>query len=68
MLLLRNLILVDALVLQISAPMVDLEVRGVPALQYFSNVVWSDAYDSMNTGACTCVWGPEQLAEIRAEF
>lgn len=32
--------------------MVDLEVRGVPALSYFGNVVWKDVYDQMNTGGC----------------
>lgn len=36
---------------KVQAPMVDLEVRGVPALQYFGNVVWKDVYDSMNSGA-----------------
>ncbi len=35
---------------QVIAPMVDLEVRGVPALSYFGNVVWKDVYDQMNTG------------------
>ncbi|KXZ50739.1 hypothetical protein GPECTOR_15g424 [Gonium pectorale] len=35
----------------VIAPMVDLEVRGVPALSYFGNVVWKDVYDSMNAGA-----------------
>lgn len=30
--------------------MVDVEVRGVPALQYFSQVVWKDVYDDMNAG------------------
>lgn len=28
------------LLLQLIAPLVDVEVRGVPALQYFGNVVW----------------------------
>ena len=32
--------------------MVDLEVRGVPALKYFGEVVWKDIYDSMNKGGC----------------
>lgn len=36
---------------KITAPLVDLEVRGVPALAYFGNVVWSDVFDSMNAGA-----------------
>lgn len=35
---------------KVIAPMVDLEVRGVPALSYFGNVVWKDVYDQMNTG------------------
>lgn len=29
---------------QIQAPYVDLEVRGLPALQYFGNLVWQDAF------------------------
>ncbi|KAG2424744.1 hypothetical protein HYH02_015126, partial [Chlamydomonas schloesseri] len=36
---------------KVIAPMVDVEVRGVPALQYFGNVVWKDVYDDMNRGA-----------------
>lgn len=32
----------------VEAPLVDLEVRGVPALQYFSTVVWKDVFDIMN--------------------
>ncbi|GFR49978.1 hypothetical protein Agub_g12120 [Astrephomene gubernaculifera] len=36
---------------KVIAPMVDVEVRGVPALAYFGNVVWKDVYDSMNEGA-----------------
>ncbi|KAF5827661.1 anion-transporting ATPase-domain-containing protein [Dunaliella salina] len=36
---------------KIEAPVIDLEVRGVPALSYFGNLVWSDVYDSMNAGA-----------------
>ncbi|GIL66494.1 hypothetical protein Vafri_20017 [Volvox africanus] len=36
---------------KVIAPMVDLEVRGVPALSYFGNVVWKDVYDSMNAGS-----------------
>jgi hypothetical protein len=33
---------------------VDLEVRGVPALGYFGNVVWRDVFDRMNAGATGC--------------
>ena len=29
---------------QIQAPYVDLEVRGLPALQYFGDLVWQDAF------------------------
>ncbi|PNW83746.1 hypothetical protein CHLRE_05g245158v5, partial [Chlamydomonas reinhardtii] len=36
---------------KVIAPMVDVEVRGVPALSYFGNVVWKDVYDQMNQGA-----------------
>ncbi|GLI62585.1 hypothetical protein VaNZ11_005259 [Volvox africanus] len=36
---------------KVIAPMVDLEVRGVPAMSYFGNVVWKDVYDSMNAGS-----------------
>ncbi|KAG2485745.1 hypothetical protein HYH03_015554 [Edaphochlamys debaryana] len=36
---------------KVIAPMVDLEVRGVPALSYFGNVVWTNVYDEMNAGA-----------------
>lgn len=28
-----------------QAPLVDLEVRGVPGLQYFGNVAWKSAAD-----------------------
>ncbi|KAG1670431.1 hypothetical protein FOA52_010167 [Chlamydomonas sp. UWO 241] len=35
---------------KITAPLVDLEVRGVPALQYFGNVVWESSYETMNSG------------------
>eukprot|EP00195_Chlamydomonas_chlamydogama_P005384 CAMPEP_0202890670 /NCGR_PEP_ID=MMETSP1392-20130828/997_1 /ASSEMBLY_ACC=CAM_ASM_000868 /TAXON_ID=225041 /ORGANISM="Chlamydomonas chlamydogama, Strain SAG 11-48b" /LENGTH=714 /DNA_ID=CAMNT_0049574285 /DNA_START=142 /DNA_END=2286 /DNA_ORIENTATION=- len=35
---------------KVSAPMIDLEVRGVPALTYFGNVVWQGVYDTMNSG------------------
>lgn len=35
---------------KVQAPLVDLEVRGVPALGYFGNVVWQEIYDQMNTG------------------
>ena len=35
----------------IRAPLVDVEVRGVPALQYFGGVVWTDEYfDKLNAG------------------
>ncbi|GAX82278.1 hypothetical protein CEUSTIGMA_g9707.t1 [Chlamydomonas eustigma] len=36
---------------KVLAPLVDLEVRGVPALSYFGDVVWKDVYDSMNRGS-----------------
>lgn len=29
---------------QIQAPYVDLEVRGLPALTYFGDLVWQDAF------------------------
>ena len=31
--------------------MVDMEVRGVPALQYFGNLVWGPAMDEISSGA-----------------
>lgn len=35
----------------IRAPLVDLEVRGVPALQYFGNVIWQDeVFHRVNAG------------------
>ena len=34
---------------QVRAPLVDIEVRGVPALQYFGDVVWKEVYDGMNS-------------------
>jgi hypothetical protein len=37
--------------LQIRAPLVDLEVRGVPALSYFGSTVWQDAFEDMNAGS-----------------
>jgi len=36
---------------KIEAPIIDLEVRGIPALSYFGNIVWNEVYDSMNAGA-----------------
>lgn len=40
----------------IRAPLVDLEVRGVPALQYFGNVVWQDqVFQKLNAGGGMCV-------------
>eukprot|EP00798_Chlamydomonas_sp_ICE-L_P030458 gene30458-35468_t len=35
---------------KVIAPLVDLEVRGVPALQYFGGIVWKDVFEEMNTG------------------
>lgn len=35
---------------KVQAPLIDLEVRGVPALGYFGSVVWRDVYDRMNAG------------------
>ena len=34
----------------LNSPMVDLEVRGVPALQYFGSVVWNEAIDEFTAG------------------
>lgn len=31
---------------QLRAPLVDLEVRGMPALQYFGGLVWQDAIEA----------------------
>lgn len=39
---------------QIEAPVIDLEVRGVPALSYFGNIVWPQVFDELNAGEC-CV-------------
>ena len=39
---------------QIQAPYVDLEVRGLPALQYFGNLVWQDAFKDQ-TGLSACI-------------
>jgi hypothetical protein len=35
---------------QVQAPLIDLEVRGVPALGYFGSVVWKDVFEDMNRG------------------
>lgn len=35
---------------QVIAPMLDLEVRRIPALMYFANMVWKDVFDKMNEG------------------
>lgn len=39
----------------VRAPLVDVEVRGLPALQYFAGVVWQDdVFEKINQGAsCT---------------
>lgn len=34
----------------LTSPMVDLEVRGVPALQYFGGVVWGEALEEYTAG------------------
>jgi len=34
-----------------EAPLLDLEVRGVPALQYFGNIVWPDAGEDAEAAA-----------------
>jgi hypothetical protein len=35
---------------QIRAPLVDYEVRGLPALQYFGGMVWRDAIEDYGRG------------------
>ena len=35
---------------QLRAPLVDLEVRGLPALQYFGGMVWQHALDDYAAG------------------
>ena len=35
---------------QLRAPLVDLEVRGLPALQYFGGMVWQHAIDEWAAG------------------
>ena len=35
---------------QLRAPLLDLEVRGLPALQYFGGMVWRDAIDDYSAG------------------
>ena len=39
---------------QIQAPYVDLEVRGLPALQYFGNLVWQDAFKEQKGIILSC--------------
>ncbi len=39
---------------QIQAPYVDLEVRGLPALQYFGNLVWQDAFKKQKGIVLSC--------------
>lgn len=35
---------------RVTANLVDLEVRGVPALGYFGNVVWKDVFQGFDSG------------------
>lgn len=35
---------------QITAPMLDLEVRRIPALTYFGGMIWKDVFGRMNDG------------------
>lgn len=35
---------------QLRAPLVDLEVRGLPALQYFGGLVWQHALEEYGAG------------------
>ena len=35
---------------QLRAPLLDLEVRGLPALQYFGGMVWRDAIGDYSAG------------------
>lgn len=41
---------------QIQAPYVDLEVRGLPALQYFGNLVWQDAFKEQKGNAVVALY------------
>lgn len=34
----------------LNSPLVDLEVRGVPALQYFGGIVWEPALEEFLSG------------------
>ena len=36
---------------QVQAPLLDLEVRGLPALQYFGGQMWRDTLPEMSAGA-----------------
>jgi hypothetical protein len=41
----------------VRAPLVDLEVRGVPALTYFGTTLWTDAvFDALNEGGWAVCW------------
>lgn len=52
--------------MQIYAPIIDLEVRGVPALTYFGNLVWKDVFEGMNAGGAWSAhaWGREPSQHV----
>lgn len=43
---------------QIQAPYVDLEVRGLPALTYFGDLVWQDAFPDAKGMVLDTYWKP----------
>ena len=40
---------------QLRAPLVDLEVRGLPALQYFGGMVWQNTIGDYSSGKEGCI-------------
>lgn len=54
----------------VRAPLVDLEVRGLPALQYFGSVIWKDqVFEKINSGVFWVHqrWGAESCSPKRLE-
>ena len=51
---------------QVQAPLVDLEVRGVPALSYFGRIVWAQTLPDMAAGEHLAVTPPWQPAGVQS--
>lgn len=47
----------------VRAPLIDLEVRGIPALEYFGGVVWQDTIQNFAQGQ---IWQPLSICAFES--